>query len=62
MGNQTDILGKVGKSERAKQMSVGIVCSIKMNIYLQENEKQPPSFSITTSLQPRKEITTYMVT
>ena len=28
-------------------MSVGIVCSIKMNVYQQENEKQPPTFSIT---------------
>ena len=28
-------------------MSVGIVCSIKMNICQQENEKQPPTFSIT---------------
>ena len=27
-------------------MSVGIVCSIKMNINQQENEKQPPTFSI----------------
>ena len=28
-------------------MSVGIVCSIKMNICQQVNEKQPPTFIIT---------------
>ena len=27
-------------------MSMGIVCSIEMNICQQENEKQPPTFSI----------------
>ena len=40
-------LGQKCSGIQYMSMAMEIVCSIKMNIRQQENEKQPPTFSIT---------------